>query len=134
MSVLLLAALSVQAQLDESCTVSVLNRTALPSATGAWRVTNLPTGFGSVRARAICAKNGVTTFGATSLQTLTPGVSTAFDQTIALTPAALRIPSTLAMVLDVTRLPARASAARLQVTANYPVGVYDLRRPAAKTA
>src|SRR5947207_1454237 len=51
------------AQLNENCTVSILNRTAQVRPDGTWRIDNVPTGFGPVRARATCVENGVTRSG-----------------------------------------------------------------------
>src|ERR1041384_1951044 len=41
----------VFAQLNEHCTVSVLNRTAQVRASGRWRLPNVPANIGRVRAR-----------------------------------------------------------------------------------
>src|SRR5882724_6946305 len=51
------------AQLDETCTVSVLNRTAVVDSEGTWVLPNVPSTMGLVRARAICVANGVTRVG-----------------------------------------------------------------------
>ncbi len=57
------AALPAAAQLNENCTVSILNRNTQASASGAWSITNVPAGFGLVRARATCIEGGQTRFG-----------------------------------------------------------------------
>ncbi len=62
-ALLLSAAATSFAQLDDSCTVAVLNRTARVDADGFWRLANVPTNLGQVRARATCVRNGVTTVG-----------------------------------------------------------------------
>ncbi len=49
--------------LEAGCVVSVLNRNALVSAAGGWLLPNVPAGFGMVRARASCIKDGITLFG-----------------------------------------------------------------------
>jgi hypothetical protein len=54
---------AVAQQLDDSCVVSVLNRTVQVSADGSWQLPNIPAGFGLVRARATCVRGGTTTFG-----------------------------------------------------------------------
>ena len=54
---------AAEAQLDQTCTVAVLNRTARVDAQGRWRIANVPTNAGLVRARATCVKNGVTVGG-----------------------------------------------------------------------
>lgn len=50
-------------QLNENCTVSVLNRNVQAKADGTWVLPNIPANFGRVRARATCVNNGVTTYG-----------------------------------------------------------------------
>lgn len=60
---MLLLALSLatvaHAQLNENCTVSILNRTAQARPDGTWIATNVPANFGQVRARATCVENGI---------------------------------------------------------------------------
>src|SRR5256885_410902 len=51
------------AQLDQTCTVSVLNRTAVVDSEGTWVLPNVPSTMGLVRARAICVANGLTRVG-----------------------------------------------------------------------
>src|ERR1041384_13939 len=51
------------AQLNEDCTVSVLNRTVRVNPDGSWVLPNVPANFGQVKARATCVRNGVTTSG-----------------------------------------------------------------------
>jgi hypothetical protein len=62
LSLLLPAALAA-AELNQNCTVTLLNRTAQVDSRGFWRIDNVPANLGPVRARAICTQNGVTTFG-----------------------------------------------------------------------
>lgn len=50
-------------QLDQNCTVSVLNRVAQVDANGTWVVRNVPANLGRVRARVTCVQNGVTRVG-----------------------------------------------------------------------
>ncbi|HYM61375.1 MAG TPA: carboxypeptidase regulatory-like domain-containing protein [Thermoanaerobaculia bacterium] len=63
----LAAALPLFGQLDEHCTVSILNRTAQVRADGTWVVENVPTNLGSVRARATCVGGGMTFVGQSDL-------------------------------------------------------------------
>jgi hypothetical protein len=67
---MLSAAGTSYAQLDDSCTVAVLNRTARPDAEGFWRLANVPSNLGQVRARATCVRNGVTTVGVSNFFTV----------------------------------------------------------------
>src|SRR5215831_5216848 len=55
------------AQLDDSCTVSVLNRNVGVRPDGTWAIPNIPANQGRVRARATCVENGITRFGQSSL-------------------------------------------------------------------
>ena len=55
-----------QAQLNESCTISILNRIAQVQPDGSWFIANVPGGFGDSRARATCVENGVTSTGVLS--------------------------------------------------------------------
>ena len=50
-------ALAQPAGLNESCTVSVLNRNVQAKADGTWVLPNIPANFGKVRARATCEPN-----------------------------------------------------------------------------
>src|SRR5438552_16188960 len=50
-------------QLNENCTVAVLNRTVKVNPDGSWVLPNVPANFGQVKARATCVQNGLTTFG-----------------------------------------------------------------------
>src|SRR5436309_8260861 len=58
------------AQLNENCTVSVLNRNTQVRPDGTWILTNLPVNQGRVRARAICTFSGITRFGQSDLFTV----------------------------------------------------------------
>lgn len=51
------------AQLDDTCMVSALNRTAPVRADGSWVLPNVPANQGPVRVRATCVANGVTRSG-----------------------------------------------------------------------
>jgi hypothetical protein len=42
------------AQLDQNCTVSILNRSTHVDASGNWRIDNIPSTFGPLVARATC--------------------------------------------------------------------------------
>src|SRR5215813_4244322 len=49
--------------LDETCVVSILNRTTQVRPDGTWNLPNVPANFGSVRARATCERDGISLFG-----------------------------------------------------------------------
>ena len=58
------------AQLNENCTVSVLNRNVQVNPGGAWAISNVPVNQGRVRARATCIFSGITKFGQSDLFTV----------------------------------------------------------------
>src|SRR2546427_6975655 len=66
----LFVAHDARAQLNEHCTVSVLNRTVKVNADGSWVLPNIPANFGQVRARATCVVNGQTISGESDLFTV----------------------------------------------------------------
>src|SRR5437667_6012577 len=66
----LCAAHDARAQLNETCTVSVLNRTVRVNPDGSWVLPNIPANFGQVKARATCVQNGVTIFGESAFFTV----------------------------------------------------------------
>jgi hypothetical protein len=55
---LLCATPGAPAQLNEHCTVSVLNRNVRVNPDGSWVLPNVPANFGPVRARATCVEKG----------------------------------------------------------------------------
>ena len=96
--ILLCAASSALAQLNQDCTVSVLNRTVQVNADGSWVLPNVPANFGQVKARATCVRNGVTISGesdyftipangAVNLPAIILGVSTPIPTALSLGPA-----------------------------------------------
>src|SRR5438477_10597145 len=62
--------LCVWAQINQNCTVSVLNRNVQVNSDGTWVIPNLPANFGPVRARATCIQNGTTTYGQSNFFTV----------------------------------------------------------------
>ena len=67
---LLCATPGAPTQLNEHCTVSVLNRNVRVNHDGSWVLPNVPANFGQVRARATCVENGVTASGESAFFTL----------------------------------------------------------------
>jgi hypothetical protein len=76
----LLAAGNAFAQLNDHCTVSVLNRTAQVDEGGIWVVRNVPANLGRVRARATCVENGVTRVGQSDFFNVPPNGVVAIPQ------------------------------------------------------
>src|SRR5216684_3529783 len=62
--------LPAHAQLNQNCTVGVLNRTVQVNTDGTWVLPNIPANFGPVRARATCVTNGITQFGQSDFFTI----------------------------------------------------------------
>ncbi|HEX6098540.1 MAG TPA: Ig-like domain-containing protein [Thermoanaerobaculia bacterium] len=109
---------SLQAQLHENCTVSILNRNGLVRPDGSWRVDNVPAGFGLVRARATCVENGVTRSGESSSFLIPANAVTGFDATIPLG-ATTPIPELMTVTATLQTLSSIGAASQLNV-----VGVY----------
>jgi hypothetical protein len=117
---LVVTAAGSSAQLDQSCMVSALNRTAPVDANGIWVLNNVPVGSGQIRVRATCVANGVTRSGQSSLITIPAnGVVTVNDISFAqLQP----IPVQVALTAPVTSLSTVGQQLQLAATATYPDG------------
>src|SRR3954471_3783447 len=59
-------------QVNENCTVSVLNRNVRLNADGSWVLPNIPANFGPVRARVTCVVDGQTVSGESDPFTVPP--------------------------------------------------------------
>ncbi|HEY0139715.1 MAG TPA: Ig-like domain-containing protein [Thermoanaerobaculia bacterium] len=118
--VVLLMATTLSAQLNDKCTVSVLNRNAQAAADGSWIVPTIPANFGPVRARATCVENGITRSGESELFSLTPNGSVDVPKIIlgATTP----IPAALTLTSQFTTLNVSNPATQLTVVATYAGG------------
>ncbi len=86
-------------QLNQNCTVSVLNRSVPVNPDGSWVLPNIPANFGQVKARATCVQNGQTIFGesayftvpangAANLPAITLGNTTQIPVSLSIGPAA----------------------------------------------
>src|SRR5580692_11317245 len=116
--ILLFAATSGKAQLDQTCMVSALNRTAPVDANGIWVLTNVPAGTGQVRARAACVANGTTRYGQSGLFTV-PVNGTVLVSDISFA-SPVPIPSNLTLTGLGTPLSGGGQQARLSAIATYP--------------
>ena len=105
-------------QLNQNCTVSVLNRTVQVNPDGSWVLPNIPANFGQVKARATCIQNGQTIFGesaffsvpangAVNLPVITLGNTT-------------QVPIALQLTSTATFLSAVGQTSQLSVAATYP--------------
>jgi large repetitive protein len=116
-----LGSTSAFAQLDENCTVSILNRSVQADPDGLWKITNLPIGFGPVVARAVCVKNGQTSFGRTGAYTLNHLQTTGYDATITLGPSDLA-PERLSISSSITSLSSVSQVTQASVFSRLPDG------------
>jgi len=113
----------LNAQLNQNCTVSILNRTTQVQPDGSWVISNVPAGFGSVRARATCVNNGVTQFGQSDLFQIAANQITGFNAKIKLG-STTPIPTALAIQVPATTLTTAGATAQLSVTASYADGTF----------
>src|SRR6266571_9445191 len=106
------------AQLNQNCTVSVLNRTVQVNADGSWVLPNIPANFGQVKARATCVQNGFTTFGESAFFTVPP--NSAVNLPAIPLGSANPIPVSLALTPTNLTLTTAGQAVQLVVTGTYP--------------
>jgi hypothetical protein len=119
MLLLLAACTPVFAQLNQNCTVSVLNRTVPVNPDGSWVLPNIPANFGMVKARATCLQNGTTTFGESAFFSVQP--NTAVNLPAITLGQTTPIPTALSISIPAT-LTTAGQTAQLTVTATYPDG------------
>ena len=112
--------LPLNAQLNQNCVVSVLNRTVQINPDGTWVLPNIPANFGPVRARATCVNNGVTTFGQSPLFTI-PANGSANVPPISMG-ATTPIPTAINVSTPMTLLTQAGATTQLKVSATYAGG------------
>lgn len=115
-----LLSVGLQAQLNENCVVSVLNRTVQVRPDGTWVLPNIPANFGQVRARATCVENGVTRSGQSAFFTLSPNGSVDVPR-IVLGPVT-PIPALLTLSAPTTTLTQAGQTVQITVTGTYAGG------------
>jgi hypothetical protein len=121
--------LPVNAQLNQNCVVSVLNRTVSVNPDGSWILPNVPANFGPVRARATCVQNGVTTFGQSDLFTMSANQTVNLPHINFGTPTP--IPISVSISSTATLLQTVGATAQLSVTATFAGGTAGNITPAA---
>ncbi len=112
---------TADAQLDENCVVSILNRTAQVQSDGSFILPNVPSNVGQVRARVTCVRNGITTSGqsdffafqSTSSAVRVPPITFGEKHPI---------PSSLSVTAPKTTLTTVGETTQLTVTAKFPDG------------
>lgn len=121
------------AQLDERCTVSVLNRSVTVNHDGSWVLPNVPANFGLVRARATCIVNGQTISGESDLFAVPP------NGVVNLKPIVFGrstpIPTSLSVTAPAQTLTQAGATLQLETVARYPDGtIKDVTAAASGTA
>jgi len=131
------------AQLDQNCTVSVLNRNVPVNSDGSWVLPNVPANFGQVRARATCVRNGVTTSGESALFTLPAngivnlpdivlGPVTQIPTSLVIAPAPVSF-TEIGQTMQLTVTAAYAGGSTADVTASNAGTTYTTSNPALVT-
>jgi hypothetical protein len=117
---LAVAATPAAAQLNENCTVSVLNRSVQVARNGSWILPNVPANVGFIRARATCVENGVTRSGQSDYFLVPPNgvVDVAAIQFATAAP----IPATIVLTAPVVQLGNVRATVQITATATYANG------------
>lgn len=118
--ILTLVSAPALAQLNQNCTVSVLNRNVQVKADGTWVLPNIPANFGRVRARATCVQNGVTSYGQTDYFTVPANGSVTLPPMIL--GSASAIPTSVTLTAPTATLTSPGATLQLGVTASYADG------------
>jgi hypothetical protein len=113
-----LACLPALAQLNQNCTVSVLNRTVSVNPDGSWVLPNIPANFGPVKARATCIQNGVTVSGESDFFTVP--ANGAENLPVIKLGSASQIPVSLSISPKSLSFTTQGQTIQLTVTATYP--------------
>ena len=128
LAVMCLSASPVAGQLDESCTVSALNRAAQVRADGSYYLSGIPADTGPVRVRATCARDGVTTIGASQFFTPIEGGEVLIpDIVFAQAPS---VPARLLLQAPAAELAGAGETAQLIATGIFPDGLTGDLTPA----
>ena len=118
--VILCAPEDAAAQLNQNCTVSVLNRTVRVNADGTWVLPNIPANTGRIKARATCVQDGVTRFGESDFFTMPRNGIVTLPRIVlgAVTP----IPASLVLTPSPVLFNGVGETSQLIATATYPDG------------
>jgi hypothetical protein len=111
---------TANAQLNDSCTISVLNRNVQVNTDGTWVLPNIPVNQGRVRARATCILNGLTKFGQSDLFTVPVNDSLTLQPIIfgSISP----IPQLLTVTPSVASITTLGATSQMMTVATYPDG------------
>ena len=117
---LTVSSLSAWGQLDETCVVSTLNRTAQVDANGVWVLPNVPANIGQVRVRATCIEAGMTRSGQSDFFAVPPDGIIEIADIVFDNPQ--QVPATLSLIAPETTLTSVGQTVQLNTTAIYPDG------------
>lgn len=112
---------TVEQDLNENCTVSILNRTAQVRPDGTWLLLNVPSRFGEVRARATCVENGLTMSSEAGFFAVTTDRMSAIVP-LAVSGAVEPIPESMLLSAPTTTLSATGATVQLTATAVFSDG------------
>jgi len=142
-AILVGATFSASAQIDEHCTVSIMNRTAQVQHDGSWIINNVPATLGLVRARAVCVEAGTTRIGSSTFVSVPRGGSVEgidiIFETVAPIPASLSLSTANAALeapgatTQLTTTAAFSNGSRLDVTPGIAGTTYRSSNPAVAT-
>ena len=122
-----------EAQLNSTCTVSALNRSAVVQPDGTWVLPNVPANAGQVRVRATCVENGVTRSGQSDFIVVPSDGVVRVPEIVFDVPAPA--PATLSLGATTVELTAAGETLQLSATATLPGGsAVDVSRSAAGTS
>ncbi len=108
----------VFAQLNEHCTVSVLNRSVRVNPDGSWLLPNVPAATGQVKARATCVENGQTRSGESDFFVIRPNRMNAIPPIVF--GSTTQVPSRLTITQGTATLSTAGETLQLSVEATYP--------------
>ena len=103
-------------ELNESCVITIRNRSARVRPDGSWQIDNIPQAQGRVRARVICTEGGVTRMGQSSLFRIVADQVNGFDSEIVLG-VVDPLPVSITLTSPATVLVSGGETAQLTVTA-----------------
>ncbi|MCL4852282.1 MAG: hypothetical protein KJZ78_12985, partial [Bryobacteraceae bacterium] len=106
------------AQLNQTCTVSVLNRTVQVNPDGSWVLPNVPANIGQVKARATCASGAVTRSGESAFFTIGPNQAVNLPDIVL--GAVTLPPESLTITPASPSLTSLGQSLQLTATARYP--------------
>jgi hypothetical protein len=108
-------------ELNENCTISILNRSVPVDPDGGWVLPNVPTNVGMVRARATCVENGVTRSGQSDYFIVPPN-GTVRVPDIRLDQPMAPIPARIALNASTTQLGNVGATVQVAAIATYADG------------